>query len=157
MADANDHEIIKLLQMKKRYYLILPVAALLAFVMSCGKNGSFPSTPDLKFKSIGPYEVHQKDSVIVTCSFRDQEGDIQDSIYYKASNSTVYGSYAIPDFPKQQNLQGNIVVILERGVDFGVPPGGAASDTIYFDLYLKDVAGHVSDTVKTTPIVVHGS
>lgn len=141
----------------KRLYLIL-VPALAILVSSCGKHGHFSSTPSLTFKSIGPDEVTSGDSLQVLCAFTDKEGDIQDSIYFRASNSLTpdFAGYAIPDFPSQPNLQGNIILELYPGLDFPTPTGGAEADTVYIDLFIKDKAGHASDTVQTTPILVRG-
>lgn len=144
----------------KRLCLCLPVLVLL--IASCSKNGSFPTSPDLTFKTITPQEVHNGDSIQVVCSFRDKEGDLQDSIFYRpnsllnnAGDSGVFGDYQIPNFPTHRNLEGDIILVLYGGLDYQVPIGGA-SDTLYFDIFIKDRAGHSSDTVKTTPVVVFG-
>jgi hypothetical protein len=143
-------------KLMKRLNLII-LSAILLSVISCGKSKNFPSTPDLTFKGISPSEVRASDSVQIVCGFRDAEGDIQDSIFYKASNNNVFAPYAIPNFPAQRNMEGNIILVLERDLDFSTPVGGAAADTLSFDVYLKDRAGHISDTVRTTKVVVFGS
>lgn len=145
----------KMRNMKQYGFIILLAIGVLA-IISCQKNTNFPSTPDLTFKSIFPQEVRPSDSVVITCEFKDKEGDIQDSIFFKASNNDVFGPYAVPDFPPQNNLRGNIILILQRGIDFVVPAGGGAADTLSFQLYLKDKEGHISDTVQTTPVVILG-
>lgn len=142
--------------MKQRIFIAIMLSAGFFLAVSCGKSGNYPTTPDLTFKSIAPSEVGLTDSVVIVCGFKDQEGDIQDSIFFRASNNDIFGPYAIPDFPAQNNLQGNIILILQRGIDFVVPAGGGAADTLTFDLYLKDREGHKSDTVQTTPVVVLG-
>ena len=138
----------------KRYCLVA-IPALLFLFASCGKGG-FPSIPSLAFKSIGPGAVHPGDSVQIVCSFRDKEGNIQDSVYFRASNSNVYGTYAMPNFPAQSNMDGNIIVELYSGTDFTPPAGAGAADTIYFYVFIKDLSGKSSDTVKTTPILSYG-
>lgn len=140
--------------MKRLSWILVP--AIILFASACGKNGGFSSTPSLTFKSIGPGEIHSGDSLLIECNFTDKEGDIQDSVYYRASNSGEYASYAIPNFPKQPNLKGNIILELYGGLDFTVPPGGGIPDSIYFNVFIKDVKGHSSDTVQTTPIIVYG-
>lgn len=139
----------------KRYCLIA-IPVVLFLLASCGKGG-FPSIPSLTFKSIGPVENYSGDSVQIVCGFRDRQGDIQDSVYYKASNNSVWGSYAMPNFPAQNNMEGNIIVYMYRGPDFTPPAGTGATDTIYFNVFIKDLSGHSSDTIKTTPIIVHGN
>lgn len=127
-------------------------------VASCGKHSNFSSSPSLTFKSVVPGDVAAFDSMQIVCSFTDKEGDIQDSIYYKSSNGLTedFAGYAIPDFPSQHNLEGDIILQLYPGLDFPAPAGGAAADTIYISVFIKDKAGHSSDTVQTTPIIVRG-
>lgn len=138
----------------KRYCLIA-IPVILFLLASCGKGG-FPSIPSLTFKSIGPAEVHPGDSVQIVCSFRDKKGDIQDSVYYRASNNTVFGSYAMPNFPAQGNMEGNIILELYSGTDFTPPAGAGAADTLYFYVFIKDLSGKSSDTVKTASILSYG-
>jgi len=143
--------------MKRHYLVMIPILMLVA--ASCGKNGNFSSTPTLTFTSVTPDDVASFDSMQIVCAFTDKEGDIQDSIYYRASNglTTDFVGYAIPSFPTQKNLQGNIILQLYPGLDFPAPVGGAAADTVYISIFIKDQAGHSSDTVQTTPIIVRGN
>lgn len=138
----------------KRYCLIA-IPVILFLLASCGKGG-FPSIPSLTFKSIGPGSVHPGDSVQIVCSFRDKEGNIQDSVYFRASNSSVFGTYAMPDFPAQNNMEGNVILELYSGTDFTPPAGAGAADTLYFYVFIKDLTGKSSDTVKTTSILSYG-
>lgn len=143
--------------MKRLYLVMIPIVILVA--ASCGKNGSFSSTPTLTFTSVTPDDVVSFDSMQIVCAFTDKEGDIQDSIYYKSSNGLTsdFVGYPIPNFPAQHNLKGNIILQLYPGLDFPAPAGGAAADTIYISVFIKDQAGHSSDTVQTTPIIVRGN
>jgi hypothetical protein len=125
--------------------------------LSCGKNGDYPSVPDLTFKSIGPSDVYSGDSLAITCGFKDKEGDINgDSIFFRANNAAVFAPYQIPNFPQQGNLQGDIILVLQSN-DLSFPAGPGAVDTVYFDVYIRDRRGHISDTVRTTPVLLHGS
>lgn len=146
----------------KRYIVpVIIISGIFLITISCGKKGSFPSTPDLKFQSI--YQT-DSNSIVINCTFRDREGDIQDSIYFQVYNLTTPGNstglfapYSVPDFPAQQNMEGNIMLILTpTDVHIGSGLGGGA-DSVYFDLYLKDRAGHISDTVRTDTILVQGT
>lgn len=143
----------------KRFGLLPILVVMVMLVGSCGKNGNFSSTPSLTFKSIAPDDVTSGDSLQIVCSFTDKEGDIQDSIYYRSSNGLTpdFVGYPIPDFPAQHNLQGNIILQLYPGLDFPAPPGGGEADTVYVNVFIKDKAGHSSDTVQTTPILVRGN
>lgn len=149
----------------KKYQIYIGIFLGIWGLASCGKNSSFPSTPDFEYQSIYPKELTNKDSVAITCSFRDQEGDIQGSIWYKVYNLTTpdnstadfdnYG-FDVPGFPAQKNMEGTIITILKPSVDFSVgTPQGGGSDSIYFELFLKDAAGHISDTIRTDTVLIH--
>src|SRR5699024_2067623 len=130
----------------KKYRIFIGILLAVWGLASCGKDNNFPSTPDLKFQSI--YFDKDSNRVVITCSFKDKEGDIQGTIWFKTyqitpggTNEGVFGQYPVPDFPSQNNMEGDIILILKQ-IDFtGVSPG----DSLYFDLYLKDKAEHVSD------------
>ncbi len=147
--------------MKKYIAPVIVACGIFLLAVSCGKNGHFPSSPDLKFRSV--YQT-DSNSVVINCSFRDRQGDIQDSIYFKVFNLTTpdnsteyFAPYPVPNFPAQQNMEGDIILILTpTDVHIGSGLGGGA-DSVFFDLYLKDRAGHISDTVRTDTILVRGT
>ncbi len=147
----------------KRYSI--PVMLLALFMwMGCGKSNNYPTIPDLKYNSIYPHDLSTADSVAITCSFKDKEGDIQNAIWYKVYNittpehTTEFDDYRhdVPNFPAQRNMEGTIITILKPGVDFSVGTAqGGGSDSVYFELFLKDAAGHISDTIRTDTVLVH--
>jgi hypothetical protein len=141
--------------MKRSCFYILSAAIILTSLASCGDKGSFPSTPDLRFKSISPNVAEAgKDTLIsIICSFKDEEGDIAGPVYYRQSNFPDFDSlYSLPGLPAQPNMQGNIILQLHSNdIIFPVSSG---SDTVTYFLYIKDKAGHISDTVETAKIVL---
>lgn len=145
----------------KKYPIFIVLLGIIAAV-GCGKSGNYPSTPDLKYKSIYPHEFSTSDSVAITCNFKDAEGDIQDSVWFKVYNITTpedstpkFASYPMPqDFPAQKNMEGNIILILKPGQDFTI--GQGHNDSVYFDIFIKDNAKHISDTVRSDTVLVHG-
>jgi len=147
--------ISKFVSMKRILYLMIPAALL---VGSCKKNGSFPSTPQISFKSINPGEFHSNDSLSlsIVCGFKDAEGDIQDSVFClqnSASSSGIWVGYQVPDFPAQTHLQGNIIVQL-KSINVNFPTNPGTSEEASFNIYLKDLAGHISDTIQTDTIML---
>lgn len=141
--------------MKRLYLYFLSAILVPAFLVSCGNKGNFPSTPDLRFKSISPTVAEAgKDTLMsIVCSFKDAEGDIGGYVYYRQSNFPDFDSlYSLPDLPKQPNMQGNIILQLHSNdIIFPVSSG---SDTVTYLLYIKDKAGHTSDTVETSKVVL---
>lgn len=141
--------------MKRLIFFILPTAAALLLLASCGKNSNFPSTPDLTFKSISPNVAEAgKDTLIsIICSFKDAQGDIAGPVYYRQSNFPDFDSlYSLPGLPEQPNMQGNIILQLHSN-DI-IFPTSSGADTVTYLLFIKDKAGHISDTVETSKVVL---
>ena len=137
---------------------LLLACAITVLITSCGKNKNFPSTPRLTFKSISPQSLsnNSNDSTLtIVCSFKDAEGDITGPVYFMQSNNTDIGYdslYSLPGLPARKNMEGDI--ILQLGSNDIYFPGGSSVDTVTFSLYIKDEAGHTSDTVKTSKVVL---
>lgn len=141
--------------MKRLYLYILSGLALPALLTSCGKKDHFPSTPDLQFESINPNVAEAgKDTLIsIVCSFKDKEGDIGGFVYFRQSNFPDFDStYSLPSLPQQPNMQGNIILQLHSN-DI-IFPFSSGTDTVTYFLYIKDQAGHTSDTVETSKVVL---
>src|SRR5699024_10652861 len=121
---------------------------------------SYPSAPYLKYESISPKELNTSQEVTITCHFKDKEGDLggRHGIWYKAinlttlSNTTDFDSarHPVPNFPQKNNVGGTLIVKLKPdGIDFSIgTPQGGGSDSVYFELFLRDQAGHYSDTIR---------
>lgn len=147
----------------RKYLLYIGVMLGFFMMLSCGKNGTYPSTPYLKYEQIYPIDtVLFSEKVQITCTFKDAEGDIKggNHLFYKGVNITrpasildTFSSYRkdIPAFVQNKNVEGEIIVFLNPGSDFHANTG---YDSLCFELYLKDKAGHFSDTVRTDTIVM---
>lgn len=141
----------------KRYCFMIG-SMMLFLLASCGKNGAFPTIPNLTFKSIGPSQVSANDtSLVVTieCGFKDAQGDIAGYVYFRQNNNPIPGfdsTYSLPNLPAQKNMQGNLILQLHNNDLYF--PLSSSTDTVTFDLYIKDSEGHTSDTIHTSPIVL---
>jgi hypothetical protein len=67
-----------ILFMKMKTFFLLASVSVLIFV-ACKKE-RYTTEPQIKFKSVSPSEAEKGDIILFTCSFTDEEGDIQDSI-----------------------------------------------------------------------------
>lgn len=144
--------------MKKCFAIVIGAALLTA---GCGKNSHFPSTPQITLKSISTNVVPANGTLTVTLGFRDAEGDIQDTLFYSKiiAGDTVFRDVrqAMPtNIPKQKNMEGEIIFDMDYTADIGAPQN-SRPDTAVFGFYLRDVGGHHSDTVYTSPIVIINS
>jgi len=66
------------MKMKSFFYLFVFSLVLL---IACKKD-KYTTEPQIKFKSISPSQAVKGQIISFTCSFTDDEGDIQDSIIY---------------------------------------------------------------------------
>ncbi|HLR36977.1 MAG TPA: hypothetical protein VK084_02945 [Chitinophagaceae bacterium] len=147
----------------RKYLLYIGVVLGFFMMLSCGKDSTYPSTPYLKYDQIYPVDtVLASERVQITCTFKDAEGDIKgkNHLFYKGINITrpasipdTFSSYGkdIPVFVQSKDVKGELVVFLKPTMDF---PANAGYDSLCFELYLKDKAGHFSDTVRTDTIVM---
>ena len=128
------------------------------FLYSCGKSGTYPTIPQITFKSINPQEVHKgtlpDNGVIqITMGFRSAGNMTQDSLYVEQSNNPGYNPYPMPaSTPDEKNLEGNIVFNLFKTYIFVTQ--NPLGDTVHFNIFVRDPSGKNSDTIQTSQIVI---
>lgn len=152
--------------MMKRNSIYIIISIVFIGMISCSKSNDFPTRPYLEYESIyvpSGRDLNTSDTVAITCTFKDKEGDLQGKgrLFYRAvnltttTNTTEFEDYRhpMPDFPEQNKVEGELIVILSPDFDFSVGAAlGGGADSIYFELFLKDKAGHFSDTVRTDTV-----
>ena len=137
-------------------------------IIACNKD-KVESQPHLKFKSFNNDVVALNESLRVTLDFTDQEGDL-DSVFVtrerlnkRSGPSYVefpYGS--IPEFGKQNRGELQLDFNVGQDIAFNLPaisipgsnPPANEPDTLQLRFYVKDKAGHTSDTAVARPLVV---
>ncbi len=150
-------------------YLILAVLVLVVFV-SCKKN-KYTTAPQIKFKSITSV-VHSSatgapsDGPKLTIEVTDAEGDLgfnigKDTSYVYIKNLNVPGVMDSFKFPAsltgavKKNLKADVEIALEGNgtAGSGVVKGNCVSvgctDTLYFEVYVKDFAKNKSNVIRT--------
>ena len=157
---------------KKATYLFLFVALCGTF-WACTSAPEFPIEPVIGFKSITRSTLQQgysfEDSTHVTISFTDGDGDLGDkdslNVYVIDERDNFLKTQArIPFIPSQgagNGIAGTIDLLLPTSCcifpDGQVPCTASAKyplDTLVYSLYIKDRAGHESNKIKTTQIVL---
>jgi hypothetical protein len=136
------------------------ISLLVLVVISCGKD-KFQSTPQLTLKSVSSTVVPANTGLQVILQLTDSEGDIGDSIWVRklttrcpSSNTLDSGKYRIPsDVPRTKNMDAEIIFTFDYAFD-GLQPACTQPDTAIFSFWLKDLAGHVSDTASTPAIII---
>lgn len=144
-----------------RYTFLFSI--LLLFLMTGCTKAKFSTTPSLEFVSVNTKNLHREQILEFTLSFTDAEGDISNVISVTKSvancpDSEFDQDFAVPDFPATKDQKGEIIVKLGYGGNFTgsqiKDPQCSQNDTAIFKFALKDLAGHVSDTVTSPPIII---
>jgi hypothetical protein len=139
---------------------------ILAFA-ACNKD-KVETKPHLKFKSFNSKVIPVGSDALITLNFTDKEGDL-DSIYVirERTNQRSIPNYqlidlGIPKFGGQTS--GELQIGLDNGTQltFNLPalripgsnPEAFEPDTINLRFYVKDKAGHTSDTIGPERLIV---
>jgi hypothetical protein len=151
--------------MLKRY---LPFIALIVVIIACSK-GKLETRPSIEIKNINASALPDDQDFLITIKYRDKEGDLGNGqltyIRNRLNTSSVINDladtvvYPIPDFPKATDgefeLRINAGFLNERPKRIPVDSTRLAenNDTVSFKIFVKDLAGNISDTVATSPLV----
>ena len=136
-------------------------------IMACHKD-KVESQPHLKFKSFNSDVVPSNGFLRATLDFTDQEGDL-DSIFVTRQRlnkrgpsyvSFFYGN--TPEFGNQNRGELQIDFNVGQDLIFGLPaisvpgsnPPKFEPDTLQLRFYVKDKAGHTSDTAVAKTLIV---
>jgi len=146
--------------------LIFALLFLLLFTVTCTKD-NFTTKPQLKIKNVNSTEISGNQTLEFTIRLTDKEGDFTSffGISTKtpgcpASDFIDSSLFEIPDaFLSSKNDDGDIVLDLsksQRHSNLCPGPGSTfKTDTTVFSFWTKDKAGNISDTVRSTPIIIH--
>ena len=159
--------------------LWLPLVAAMALIMAlpaCKKAGSNNSEiPHINFLALQPDSVRPgslKDTLYLSFDFTDGNGDLGNDpasgnydVFLKDSRDTAFPimRYFFPPIPDDardpiEGLRGQGVITI-RGVTIPIRTDtlhALHGDTLTLDMWIKDQAGHSSDTITTTPIHISG-
>ncbi|MFI5133069.1 MAG: hypothetical protein ACHQEB_01980 [Chitinophagales bacterium] len=144
-----------------------PVLIFLAVfvIVGCRKN-KFTTNPQLKVKSINSTDISGNQTLEITVTITDKEGDFSRFFAVKktvkacpSSNFTDSSSFPLPQsFLDAKQTEGDVVLSLDkihRGANTCLAPGGGVKiDTAVYSFWTRDAAGNKSDTVSTGPIII---
>ncbi len=149
----------------KRLAVLCIVTSLLA--ISCDNEVGFGDKPEIEFVDIQPKRAVQfVDSIVITISFKDGDGDLgiddnSDKSLFVVDNrpwipegqeeQTFNLPFLTPD-TKNPAIQGNITFQLQPTV---IQPGsGLAEEATTFDIYIVDRSDNESNRITTDTILV---
>jgi hypothetical protein len=142
---------------------------LLLGVVACTSPPNYDIVPAITFKSFSKNVMIQgkgtEDSTYLTLGFQDGDGDIGDTdslnvfVSYRGGNVINPEIYRMPFVPEQgskNGISGDIRIRLFTTCCNVLPPCQPSTtkpiDTIRYQIYIKDRAGHTSNVVETTPM-----
>lgn len=142
---------------------ILTGAVIMAIVwMACSKD-KYNSTPTLTFNNVNGNVFGAGSFIDFSFQVTDKEGDLQDTIFMQRISSACTDNNYVSPFAMPQTLPKKF---LKADIDLQfvfrnpLPPYttmegcSERDDTARFKFWIKDNAGHVSDTVQAPPIVL---
>ncbi len=157
------------MKIKRLLYLVLFVA-----FATCIRPPDYPIEPQITFVGMTKTTMRQgfgsEDSVYYTLSFTDGDGDLggisgKDSLNVfitdRRSNKPVEQTFRIPFVPEagaKNGISGEIRFLMFTTCCLSLEPCIATpsrpTDTLSYDIYIKDRAGHKSNVVQTKPIIL---
>lgn len=132
---------------------------------ACNDDPVFPIEPEISFLSITPSVATQftADQIVLKFHYQDGDGDLGyegdpvnnlflvDTRAAFASNPariTAFSFESLTPETRKPSIQGEISVTLTT------PPWEPTEEPLIYDVYIVDRAGHLSNTIQTTPIQV---
>lgn len=159
----------------KNYSKIQILAAVLIGMMtfSCINRPDFPDEPVIEFISMNRNQLVQDnfntDSLRVTFSFTDGDGDLGNNdslnIFIRDNRDQFIASqYRLPMLPTEgasRGIEGELTITVYTTCCIfpdGTPPCTPSQlyprDTLTYDIFIKDRAGNISNTITTNPIIL---
>ena len=135
---------------------------ILMLLVSCSKETEeISATPEITFETISPGTVKEfADSVVIQLTYTDGDGDlgengsgIENAFITDSRNNLTY------TFRIRQLAPDNANVIIRGKLNIVVPAVAlvnttSTSETATFEVYIKDRAGHQSNTITTSSVTV---
>jgi hypothetical protein len=148
--------------------VVFGLSVMSLFISSCKKDDTFPVTPEITFVSLEKFiSVSNNDSLELTFDFTDGDGDIGSPV----SNTSSRDIFAkLFELKNGVFVEANLAAPLEYRMPYLEPSGNNKSlkgtvkinidynilqpnDTIRYEVYITDRAGHKSNTITTSTIV----
>ena len=146
-----------------RYTLVITIIIL---IFAACKKDKFTTVPQIKFESLSHNAVDLSPTSavpVITISITDAEGDLgitsKDTafIYMKNLLTNTFDSLPFPDLQTagKSNFKADVDITISKVLKCRpIPGGGLHTDTLYFQIYVKDFAKNKSNVI-TTPDPVY--
>ena len=144
--------------------IVLFIAIISILTTSCNKKTKMANVPKLTFKAMDRSTVQagSEEDVNISFLFEDGDGNIgfgTNNLFFKDSRDTALIPYMIPNIPDKFNPESGLkgVILVQFPAAFLLLRTDTLhkeSDTLTWDIYLKDQAGNMSNTITTTQLVL---
>jgi hypothetical protein len=145
-----------------RNLFIIAIISLIA--VSCNKKHKYDNIPKLTFSKLSQNSVQagSDTTLLISFLFEDGDGNIgfgTNNLFLKDSRDTQWLPYTIPVIPEKFNPDNGLagVMIVDYEAAFLLLRSDSLhleSDTLTWDIYMKDQAGNVSNTITTSPLIL---
>ena len=156
--------------------IIIVAPFILAVFIGCSNPPDYPNEPVISFESISKDTLRQSDlntdSLFVRISYTDGDGDLgfsssdtnQSIFVTDVRTGFIQDRYKLPEIPDQGTANGifgtitflmyTTCCIFPQGIPPCSTPAAYPVDTVQYEIYIIDQAGHVSNKIKTPPITL---
>ncbi|MBK6699054.1 MAG: hypothetical protein IPG55_03985 [Saprospiraceae bacterium] len=157
-------------------FRIITILCAFTLMWSCQSTDDFSIIPSIKYVSVTKSSLVQgdlnQDSLWLTFSFQDGDGDLaysangseKDIFLYDKRLGLLLDSYKIPELSNTNgnSLEGSMQILIYTTCCLfkdNIPPCSAPpqypTDTLLFELYIKDRAGHESNRITSQAILLY--
>lgn len=143
--------------MFNKYIIIL----LIILIASCKKDSGVSTTPAITFVSVSSNSIQSlTDSLIFTIHYKDGDGDLGENntdvknLFLIDNRIPITYQYRIQQLAPTGStisIEGNLNVVL-KGIAI---TDSSSSQNATFSIYVKDRAGHQSNTVTSGAVTIH--
>ncbi len=164
--------------MKENKYL-LSLAIWTVLLQSCINAPEYPIEPVIEYQGVSKNLIKQDnlntDSLFLFISFTDGDGDLGHeptdttrNVYIKdLRTGNIQDRFKTPYIPEEgigNGITGDIQLLLYTTCCLfpdNIPPCSEPTqypfDTVVYEIYIKDRAGHISNSIQTEPIIIQCS
>ncbi|RYD57176.1 MAG: hypothetical protein EOP56_10275 [Sphingobacteriales bacterium] len=151
-----------------RHLLIIALFALLGFA-ACQKDEAGNTPPSIDNLVASPNTVRNgdpRDTVYVTFKVTDQNGDLGNDpykkefdVYLKDSRDGNETGFPFPEIPKdlqdaRKGITAFATIKINAGLFLQLRQDRPDGDTMYYEVYVKDRAGNISNKLSTQLIYI---
>ena len=139
------------------------ILLIILFLLSCNRKASFSVIPKITYKSISSNLLiagSSNQATTISIYVEDGDGDIgyeTENLFFKDSRDSSITKLRIPVIPSEyspnKGVKGTITVdYLAAWLTLRPDTNHISNDTLRWEIYLKDEAGNMSNTIFTDDI-----